>query len=137
MPRETCPQTHSYICSIANLTGLAGSLLAGPLADSMFKHRLLLLLISATATSALAMGGFVLTFMPLEIAPPLPASFRTPFIALVGLGSGISLPGVFVCVCVCVCLCVCVHASLVRCIDRSSRSGGEGSWSLLNMGRRT
>ena len=54
----------------------------------------LLVLTARTPSSvAQAMGGFVLTFMPLGIPPLLPHFLRTPFIGLVGFGAGISLPG--------------------------------------------
>jgi hypothetical protein len=63
-----CPQ----ICSVATVMGLIGSLLAGPMADSLFKHRLLLLLITSAATSALVRVGPSLS-LALQ-APPATAA---------------------------------------------------------------
>lgn len=89
---------HSQSCSALKGEGSlartqVGALVAGPLADALFKRRLKLLLVLAMSCCCVAMAMFVLTLPPLEMKPLLPAWVRDPLIVVVGAACGLALPG--------------------------------------------
>ena len=72
-----------------------GSLLAGPLADAFFKHKLKKLIISFLALAWVGIAVFVLTLPPMGLPPIVPPLLliRVGVISFVGFGCGVALPG--------------------------------------------